>query len=221
MKRNIVVANWVLSMILAFVFIGCGCVFTHNLMLKQEAVATYPSQDKIDMHVELRLPLELLDYIWKYRLDDTTSGNNYRVALGNIISEKAENLTKYVFRDVSITRDDVTPAVRSNADVFLTINIDYIRVNASNEVESFPIRSVPVALGLEWTLKNRRNEIIWIETIEGVGLTVKGILTHEKIIAAAKKCIDDLFRTSFDSIMTSSEIRKFAITQHEQKRKSP
>ncbi len=190
--------------LLALVLTGCITVF-HDRVIRDlgNPAIEYPERDEIDLNVELRLTDEFSNSTW----EGESFGYTFRLSLEKTLSKNAEIVAKDVFQDVVITKG-ATEVGKIGVGAILTPRVVFVRW-------SWPMwrwEIVEIVIHMEWTLTDLEGELIWIDTVEGVGKAEKGnIFTNKKCAQRwIQEAIVDLFLKTFDALSSSPEIREFA-----------
>lgn len=166
-------------------------------------VTDYPNRNKIDLNVQLCLSPELRNAKW----EKSMLGDTYVIPLGEPLGQNAENLSKQIFSRVEVASDASKP-VTKDVEAFLIPRM----VLAERTIGVTAFSPCILSVAVEWTMKDLRGELVWVETVEGKGTVNSGnAFTHA---SNARKQIDavmaDLFHNSFVAITSSPEVSKFA-----------
>lgn len=182
--------------VLPFLIAGCGGTMVYKL--DTLPVNKYPVSDKIDLTIELRISKELETY------SHESAGE--KLPLGNLIVKNAENMSRALFRQVTVTTGIDNPT-QSGIDAILIPKI----VSAAHTRPMFAYSERKLTVVLQWLLKDAEGNTIWVDTIEGVGVNEIGTAfsLNDKTRERVKLLMDDLFKKSYLSISSSKEIKNF------------
>ena len=174
---------------------GCG---TMVYELETQPITDYPESEKIDLSVELIIPNELESYAHESSAE--------QLPLGSILAENAINMSKTLFRQVVVTKNENRPP-QSGVDAILIPKI--VSVAHTRPMAAYSDRKLTVIF--QWLLKDIKGKTIWVDTIEGEGINNLGTAfslesnTHERV----ELLMEDLFKKSYISISSSKEIKNF------------
>lgn len=182
------------------VFFLLGCTMTEHLMV--ETLVSYPQKEKVDLHVALNVSDDLRNYVYEWRVGGPITGDRYQIHLGNILIGNIENLTRTVFKEVSVVTKSIS-SEKPDVDAYLTPKVAFM----SHVSEG---RKIGAKIGVEWSLTNHQNEVIWIKTIEGVGFSNPSFPTQKKASRKfTRSTIENLVSNSYKVFFSSEEIRRF------------
>lgn len=187
---------------LVLVLVSC----THIIKVPLEPVENYLQKKKINLNVALHITEELKNAKWERH----SMGDTWILPLGDAFVQNAELMSRELFTNV-IVKNDITSLHESEVDAILTPKM--ILVEQSIGVTAFSDNTITTMF--EWSLKDLKGDIVWVDTIKGEATTHGGnIFTYKKNYKKrVKALIEDLFQKSFQAISSSSEIRELADTQ--------
>lgn len=130
--------------------------------------------------------------------------------VGNALCANSIAVSKAVFTDVEIAKDNTTYSSMPNVKVILTptlITIERDRPMFLNTTQTlFAI--------FNWTLTDTDGGLIWASTIEGEGEGAFDPFGETGAAKQTKELMSDIFQKSFDEMSNSNAIRSFADKQH-------
>lgn len=184
---------------------AAGC--TTNYRVDSEPAQAYRTAEKVDLRIELCMSDEFCGYVWEHR---SAFGDGFRMELGPAFSANAEAMAKGVFRDVVISRG-VPHSPATNEDAVLCPRV----VSVERAIGATAFSEMKTTIDMEWALTDRDGNLIWVDTIQGVGAAQTGnMFTHK---AQARKqgnrAIQDVFAKSAEAITDSPEVRAFAASR--------
>lgn len=163
----------------------------------------YPNETKIGLNIELRLSEQLKNAKW----EEKSGPDTYITPLGSPIYDQIIVLANKVFSHVKIGNSQVN-SIGGNVDAMLTPQIALI----TGVTPALPmIHESSITVAVEWKLEDKDNNLIWVETVKGEakddeGPGYAGKARRKRLV---RKVVTDLFQNSFDSITSSTEIKKF------------
>ncbi len=163
----------------------------------KELVSGYGITNKVPMKVELYLSDELREAEWQRK----GSTGSYRLVLGEALARNAEVVTREVFAAVVVTGGSGGPGM---AGINAVLIPRFVTAQQTAAVLFVSVETLTVLL--EWTLKDEKGNIIWVDTIKGEG-------DASTIEQRSKAMLDDLFHKSFTALSSSRAIREFAAKQ--------
>lgn len=170
--------------------------------LRVETLVSFPQTEKVDLHVALNISDDLQKYVYEWRLGRGMFDNIYQVYLGNMLSKNIKNLTRTVFKKVSVVTES-KHSEEPEVDAYLTPNVVFMS-------QVWKGGQIGVKIGVEWSLINHQNEVIWVKTIQGVGFSNLSFFSQKK---AGRKftqsAIENLISKSYKALISSEEVRRF------------
>ena len=161
----------------------------------------YPVADKIPLSVELRLTDEL-------RAAQTQSKlRPYTMLLGVVLSDHAEAMSRQLFSEVTVAKENVSAS--APVDVDATLLPKPVAIERTIGFSTFGESILTVVL--EWTLTDSNGQLVWVDTIKGQGVNIPEFFPvrsnmSDQIVAMVK----GLFKKSHVAISNSPEIRALA-----------
>ena len=135
------------------------------------------------------------------------AGFIYILEIGPQLSKNTYELASLLFRKV--TTVESIDAIDGGADAYLTPRVvDIERAEGGKRGDS-----TRITLVLEWRLEDADQQLVWIETVKGVGIGTAPFsdADDEKLI---ESLLTQLFDQSYRKMLTSPEIEKFAEYVH-------
>jgi len=172
--------------------------------MPQITVGNYPQSEKFDLKVDLQLSEELRSAIWHI---DTVGV----IQLGMQLTHNAETVAGLLFADVAVTQGATAPPMES-VDAILIPRLIYAEQISPPLTFSWSQRPVLLTVILEWTLKSRNGNLIWVDTVEGKSNTAYAS------VGDVIRVLDNLFRESFRSISSAQAIKEFATRKRTEQR---
>jgi hypothetical protein len=197
----------ILSLLFCGMFFLSGCATPKNIdqtfSFKFVPVKEYEKSKKIPLQIELLIPKSFSTYEGQ----QWDSAGVFRFPLGEILSENAKIMTKALFQKVNVVLGDKVEAVPHVQAILTPRAVSFRR---STVAVAFATQETAIAV--EWKLTNLHNDIIWINTVEGIGKEVAGnMFTYkEHMHTRLQAAVDALFKNSFKSISASPEIKQYA-----------
>ena len=126
--------------------------------------------------------------------------------LGPALCSNAEAMTKSLFTQMIASRR-INDSTTSKANAFLIPRI----VSVERAMGATSFSDSKIIIDLEWMLKDADGNLIWVETIQGIGKAKTGnIFSHEsEAKKQGKRAIKDLFEKSAEAILNSPEVKTF------------
>lgn len=159
-----------------------------------ERIVSYPDEPPgNDLSVELVLSEEFRNAKW----EPQSGGAGRTVMLGDNLTVNATSLAERLFGEVIVTGEatDTTP------NPTLLPRIRFI----SRTMPATGFGTQETAIALEWTLKDAQGNLVWVDTVTGIG---RGGL--DSVDEQLHPLIDDLFLKSFQEISSSFEVTRLA-----------
>jgi len=173
----------------------CGCAFSHELSVKP--VRKVSIEEKIPIRVALELSPDFCNYHYSWQMGVS---DRHNFPLGKAFRRGAEMVSEAAFFDVSVTSKDVKPPAHKIAGIITpqVIHVDIMGAPWKGYRQT-------TLMMIKWTFTDHSGKIIWVKTCKGEA-DDKGKGWLEMVQAS----LDDLFRKSLESILSSQEIKKFA-----------
>ncbi|MDT7044299.1 hypothetical protein [Candidatus Nitronereus thalassa] len=164
-----------------------------------QPITDYPVVKKFDMSVALNLTEEFRSAKWEKE--------NRIIPLGEDFSKNAESVTRHLFSRVVVINDERSQEIEK-FDALLTPKMVF--VDQTSGVTVF--HEAVLTATLEWTLKDVKGDILWIDSVRGEGRANEGnMFTRTSNFERRIKALhEDLFRKTFQAMEASHEIRQFA-----------
>jgi hypothetical protein len=190
------VKQWPFAVLVGWVlFTAVGCVLHHPV----KTVDKYPASERINMKVALVLTHELRNAEWQ------NVGTGYILPFGEHLAQNSEVLTRALFSEVAVHKELPEPT----AEDFTAVLIPRM-VFVEQSLGIWKWNPSTFTMALEWTLKDQRGTIVWVDTVKGTGSTETGNAFTGRERMRAGFVIEDVFLKSFDAIRQAQAIRDFA-----------
>lgn len=188
-----------------FILLVNGCTVKYKI--DADPVVDYSTRHKLNTSIRLDLPDTLCNYTWEHK---TALGDTFRMELGPALCSNAEAMTRSLFNHVVVSRGS-QDAKASNTTAILTPRV----VSVERAMGVFAFSDMKTIIDLEWALTDLKDDLIWVQTIQGIGKAKTGnILSHKsEARKQGKRAIQDVFQKSVEAIMSSPEIRAFVESQ--------
>lgn len=174
---------------------GCGSM----KIIVPENTVDYPESKKINIDVNI----EITDSInnASYNLMGNES-NSYRI--GDNLKRNIEKLSAHIFTKYKLlTNED------SNKYNY-TLTPEFIKAEGS--IGMWATVNAETIIIMQWTLKKSNGDIVWVDTVSGVGKSISGYgIGSENVVIMSNSRINDainnVFLNSYHSIYESSVIK--------------
>jgi hypothetical protein len=128
----------------------------------------------------------------------------FTLELGPAFASNSEAVAKAVFQDVVVLHGD-DQAIPAGLDAVLTPRV------ASIERSVAPVAWDPVdmAISVEWTVKDSQGQVVWVNTIKGIGEADAGsaFSFETQCLEQTRLALQDLFAKSCTAMAASPEIQ--------------
>jgi hypothetical protein len=174
-----------------------GCTTVHKV--PQEPFTGYPDAEKIPLDIGIVKTQSLLAAAW----DDGMRRGEFGTAL--LIN--TETMAEELFRS-AVTVETIETGAGLGA--YLVPNVKFV-----DSTHGMAFQDIVTTLRVEWNFTDAEGETIWLETIEGQGITKGGLgfgprNYKVKFTERARIAVDDLFNKTYEALSTSTEIKKYA-----------
>ncbi len=157
--------------------------------------------EKINLKVELRLSEDLRNAKWEMR----QGRHILTMPLGENLAANADLLARAAFTEVSVSKNAAGPSGGQVDATLVPKMISSARVPQNARHPEYKM-----AVILEWALKDKANQLIWIDTITGEGkISDLGENAEENTAKLTEALVRDLFIKSYEAISSSPEIRAY------------
>lgn len=169
-----------------------------------ENLVVFRPVSKVNLNVNVEITKNILEAKYKYM-----DFEKFSYQLGDNLSKNIDGLSRNIFNKYSLSTE--MGVQNAKFDAILIPELIAIEGKAgmwaSNDAET--------AIILQWTLKNQKGDILWVDTVKGVAVSSAGtgagpnnfaVMSNMRIDAAIK----DVFLKSHDSIYSSPAIKKIA-----------
>jgi hypothetical protein len=161
-----------------------------------------PRIDRLPLLIELQLADSLCESKWEKK----SPGLSIQMPIGNGLCRNARAVAVRLFSEVW----DPSKGTGERSDAIdALLAIELIAVERTRPITGFGDQST--LLRIQWTLLDGNKKLIWVGTATGEGHSPMGYFSAKK--NAAKQlttAVHTAFRSSFDQMSTSPEIRDFA-----------
>ncbi len=188
---------------LIFILVLNSCAMVYEI---PEVQVSYPKTDKIGLNILLFLTNEFRNTMWQDQ-----EGELDLIQLGEHFVKNSEKLANTLFSNVLVTSD---PTSHTETQIVAILTPRVVSIKKSYPMTIF--QPVITTFIFEWSLKDKKNDLIWIDTItlrlNCDGCTAMG--ASGKIKKHGQKIVEELFQKSFNSISSSQEIKEFAAKKY-------
>lgn len=183
--------------LLALLLAGCASG-RNTYIVPPEPVSGFQQGKKFNINVELYLSDELRNTKGEFSVSATSE-----IFFGDVFTYNAEKMARELFSKVVVTNDKNKNSKKMTDGTLvlkvISINMPFVRGTWNNTV---------ITAIFEWTFKDSKGNIVWIDTVKGEGNATGGSKVGPTSIRV-KALIEDIFQKSFQAISDSSEIREF------------
>lgn len=178
-----------------------GCTTTYKI--DSDPAMDYTAHNKIDLRIQLHMSDGFSGYMWEHKM---ALGDTSRMGMGPALSSNAEAMATGLFRDVVVSRGS-SDSPPGGVDAVLTPRV----VSVERAMGTTAFSDMKTIIDLEWTLADAEGNLIWVDTIQGVGKAKTGnLFTHRsEARKQGNRAIQDVFQKSVEAIMSSPEIQAF------------
>lgn len=183
-----------------------GCVHLEHTPVT--TFSNYPAANKINLRVGLVLSPEYRATEWKFNY----GGATWRFPIGENLTTNSEYMARQLFSSVEVM-DTASVSDGKNVNAFLIPQVKAFEGSSGAFAWSQAVRTLVV----EWSLKDTKNNTIWVDTVRAdakghLGTAFSQTKNDEKLVG---KAIDELFLKSYEAISQAPEIRTFATSQQQ------
>ncbi len=189
---------------LMFFLLVSGC--THMMPVpEKDLTCDFIERQPYDATLKLVLPTAYCDYVW---IKDNGLGDTFKMPLGKNLCFNAESMFKKAFTKVITTHDNST-IVTNDAD--MAVEAKLISFDFAFGMTVF--HEAKQVINVEWTMTDPGGNIIWVDTIQGVGTASTGGIISYKNDAKknAYKLTTDLYKKTYEAIIESREIQNYVL----------
>jgi hypothetical protein len=188
--------------------LACGSVLlggctTQLPYVKAHSLTNSPVSEKIPVAIELRLDENYRNAHWEMKY----MGNTTVLPIGPHLCTNTVAQAQDVSGKVAVTTNAASAAVLPGVSALLIPRLVYLDVSGD-------MRKDPITMALEWTLLDSSRRLVWVDSyrsdVRGPVEGVKG--TKRKIQRRFDMALEDLFRQSVQGMVSSPEIRRFALS---------
>jgi len=189
------------SLLCSIVFGLEGCTTSYNF--------TVPPNNKIALaeKIPISVGIVLSSDFCSYSYSSTHQGNTNIFYIGKTLCDYTKKIAQQIFSQM-IVISDIKDATGQTIDAIITPKVVDSSVFYRTGAIPAKVNSIIV---MEWVVKDKNGEILYITTIEGNGLderTFGGATIRYQ--TSMQKALDDLFNKTYTEFISSSEIRQFA-----------
>ena len=150
----------------------------------------------------LFLTSDYCNYIYK----TTANGETWNFKLGPTLCDYSKTIIQDTFSQSSVVmeKDNIEEV---KIDLVITPRV----VDSSVYFRpGIPAKAISLVV-VEWVIKDKNGDIIYMTTNEGNGLDDRTFARHtNKLQASVQSALDDLFDKSYNEFIASHELRQFA-----------
>jgi hypothetical protein len=184
----------------AFLLSGC----THVVKTPKATYAGYTAREKVPFKLALNITDELRRTQWEQK---SMFGDVLIIPAGEAIADNAPVLARQTFTDVVEVNNGSQPS--HPVDGTLTPKV----VNIGFTLGKTSFSESLMSLKVEWSMADTTGNVIWADTVTGVGTgSTGGSAPEEKF----KLALEEVLRKSHRQIWSAREIRHYAMTKYPQ-----
>lgn len=157
----------------------------------------------IDIKVQLVLSKELRETKWVGMINPMEKAV---IPIGEALAIHSENMARALFREV-IIESDVATLATSPVDAVLVPRV--VSVQRTQPTTIFGQQTSTMII--EWTFTDPKGKVVWVNTINGQGQTKMGLNPKNGAQKQMAIMFEQLFMASYESILSSVEIKQFAV----------
>lgn len=195
------IANSILcALFIGLTLIAIGC--TRNFTFEVPSNYQTNSSNKIPSSAALFLSSEYCNYIYK----TTANGETWNFILGPTLCDYSKTIIQNTFSKSLVVME------KDNIDIGKIDLVVTPRVVDTSVYfrPGIPAKAISLVV-VEWSIKDRNGEIIYMTTNEGNGLEANVFGSHTtELQVSVQKALNALFNKSYKEFITSSELRQFA-----------
>jgi len=185
----------------AFSIVSCSPAV--NLSIKYHPIEPPPGSRSIPGNIVLQLTREFENYKFHWAMSTLTD-----YPIGKPLSQYAEAVTGALFRDLTVVHGNVVPA-ETLATFVLVPNVSGISVPI-HYTTAWQERTVKV--WIEWSLRNRAGDVLWIKTIDGEATGNMGYgfgpgSMENNVARDLNIALENAFHNSYNMINSAEELR--------------
>lgn len=180
--------------VLIVVGAGCTVVLDHPV-----AVKSYSPREKINLTVALQISEELRTAQWEK--------SSVIIPFGEHLVRNSETLARAIFSTV-VLKDGSPASPEVQVDAVLIPRMVFVE----HRYGIWKWDDSVITMGLEWSLRDRKGNPIWVDTVQGEGKTETGnaFTGRTRMRERAGLVVDDVFQKSFETMVSAQAIREFA-----------
>lgn len=166
--------------------------------------AHYTTDKKIPLSIALNLTDELRNSKWEQK---ALTGGGTQMAVGPALAEDAPEFARSTFTDV-VEINNGSPPPKPVAAI-LTPKMAYVGMTYGQTMFS----QDTITLKLEWTLADSAGNVLWADTVTGLGRSRGGFSKDLKL------ALEDVFAKSQQTMLAAQAIQQFAEKNRAEARK--
>jgi hypothetical protein len=155
----------------------------------------YVTDKKIPLKIALNITDELRQAKWEQK---ALTGGGTAMAVGTALAEDAPQFARSTFADVIEVNNGAAPT--QPVDAILTPRMAFIGITYGQTMFS----KDTITLKLEWTLASSAGNVLWADTITGLGVSKGGFAKDLKL------AIEDAFRKTQDTMLSAPALQQLA-----------
>jgi hypothetical protein len=163
---------------------------------------TYPGAEKISAHVHLMITDEFKQTSWEAMISPMDKGV---IRLGDELVKESERLARAVFAEVTVVSSSSPPAAATPEAILIPKVVLFERTQPTTI-----FGQQTTTLEVEWRLKGRTGDTLWVDTIKGESTTKMGSNHKKSAGVQVQAALDQLIRDAFKSMTSSPDLRRLA-----------
>lgn len=172
-----------------------GCAHVWKLPITPVA---YPAAEKIHARVHLMINDEFKQTSWEAMISPMDKGV---IRLGDELVKESERLVRAVFADVTVVTSS-SPPPAAPPDAILVPKV--VLFERTQPTTIFGQQTT--TLEVEWRLKGRTGDTLWVDTIKGESTTKMGSNHKKSAGVQVQAALDQLFGNTFKSMTSSPDV---------------
>lgn len=184
----------------AFSIVSCSSAV--NLSIKYHPIEPSPGSRSIPGNIVLQLTREFENYKFRWAMSTPTE-----YPIGKPLSQYAEAVTGALFRDLTVVHGNVVPT-ETVATFVLVPKVCGISV----PIRYAALQERTVKVSIEWSLRNRTGDVLWIKTIDGEATGNMGYgfgpgSVENNVARDLNIALETAFHNSYNKINSAEELR--------------
>lgn len=176
-----------------------SCVSVWKIPINSVA---YPESEKIQANVQLLITEEFKKAAWEAMVSPLDKG---LISIGDDLVKQAEKLARTVFTEVTVANNGSSTQAAAMDAVLVPKVVLFERTQPPTIYGQ-----QTTTLSVEWRLKGRTGETLWVDTIKGQSTTKMGSNPKKSATVQVQAAFDQLFKETYKSMTSSPDVRNIA-----------